>query len=200
MNSPVFKTSKLSMIAAIRYVAERTRCRDMEASLFILQALCSGDLVALAAFFEFDEIDGKYYYRGLIELNYALWYSYTPSIFLSTAKSFERFFRLPKSEGTWYHSSYWEMPMLEKKNFKICLQKRDANLKAERHLKYNWEEITFWVCRKLYDDGIPQTGGELVRIYQEICRERGLGEPDESTLKPRARRLLGIFKRELDKV
>jgi hypothetical protein len=59
--------------------------------------------------------------------------------------------------------------------------------------KFQWDDIWFRVMRHLHENGFPEHQAEMVKIFQELCRNVGLGEPDESTLKPKVRRLFKIW-------
>jgi hypothetical protein len=62
--------------------------------------------------------------------------------------------------------------------------------------KFKWDEIWFHTMAFVDEMGLPETQAALVRIVQQICAENELGEPDESTLKPKIRRLFEIFRQD----
>jgi hypothetical protein len=47
--------------------------------------------------------------------------------------------------------------------------------------------------RYLHEKGFPEHQAEMVVAIQELCRDADLAEPDESTLKPKVRRLFKIW-------
>jgi len=62
-----------------------------------------------------------------------------------------------------------------------------------RAAKFQWDDIWFRVMRYLHEKGLPEHQAEMVVAIQELCRDADLGEPDESTLKPKVRRLFKIW-------
>jgi hypothetical protein len=62
-----------------------------------------------------------------------------------------------------------------------------------RPAKFQWDDIWFRLMRYLHENGFPERQAEMVAIIQELCRNARLGEPDESTLKPKVRRLFTIW-------
>jgi hypothetical protein len=59
--------------------------------------------------------------------------------------------------------------------------------------KFQWDDIWFRLMRHIHEKGFPERHSELVGIIQELCRDARLEEPDESTLKPKVRRLFEIW-------
>jgi hypothetical protein len=62
-----------------------------------------------------------------------------------------------------------------------------------RPAKFQWDDIWFRIMRYLHEKGFPEHQAEMVVAIQELCRDADLGEPDESTLKPKVRRLFKIW-------
>ncbi|MET3791807.1 hypothetical protein [Aquamicrobium terrae] len=50
-------------------------------------------------------------------------------------------------------------------------------------VKYDWDGFWVEVCRRIYEDGVPATQGELVRLMQDWFGKSGRHMPDVSTLK-----------------
>ena len=53
--------------------------------------------------------------------------------------------------------------------------------------KYDWDLIWALTARDLLEDALPQTIAELVGRIQAACRKEGIAEPDEETLRQKAR-------------
>lgn len=53
--------------------------------------------------------------------------------------------------------------------------------------EFPWHIIWALTSRDLYENGLPATIAELIRRIHAVCRENGIGEPSESTLRPLAR-------------
>jgi hypothetical protein len=60
-----------------------------------------------------------------------------------------------------------------------------------------WEEVWFRSFHDLYERGdLPKTIADLVRRIQEVCRRHNIAEPQEETLRPKARRWLQIMRED----
>jgi hypothetical protein len=59
---------------------------------------------------------------------------------------------------------------------------------------FDWERIWFLMARDLWDNGLPRTVAEMVERIQSVCRANDIKEPSEDTLRPKARRFLGIMR------
>jgi hypothetical protein len=53
--------------------------------------------------------------------------------------------------------------------------------------RFPWHVIWALTSRDLYDNGLPETIADLVRRIQAVCRENGIAEPSDATLRPLAR-------------
>jgi hypothetical protein len=59
---------------------------------------------------------------------------------------------------------------------------------------FDWERIWFLMARDLWENGLPPTVAEMVERIQSVCRANDIKEPSEDTLRPKARRFLGIMR------
>lgn len=57
--------------------------------------------------------------------------------------------------------------------------------------RYDWDGFWVEVCRRIYEDGVPETQGELVRLMLDWFGESGRCVPDTSTLKKKISPLWG---------
>ncbi len=55
--------------------------------------------------------------------------------------------------------------------------------------KYDWDAFWVEVCRRIHDEGLPETQGQLIRLMLDWFDETGCRTPDASTLKKKARPL-----------
>ena len=49
--------------------------------------------------------------------------------------------------------------------------------------RYDWDGFWVEVCRRIYEDGVPHTQGELIRLMLDWFTNTGRRIPDTSTLK-----------------
>jgi hypothetical protein len=62
-----------------------------------------------------------------------------------------------------------------------------------RPKKFDWDLIWALTCRDLIENDLPRSIAELIRRTQAACREAGIAEPNELTLRPKARVWIDIL-------
>jgi hypothetical protein len=63
---------------------------------------------------------------------------------------------------------------------------------------YHWDEIWIATCLMIHEEGMPNNITRLVERMQDACRKRGIPEPDEKTLRPKAAALFYAFRDDRD--
>ena len=70
------------------------------------------------------------------------------------------------------------------------------DVKGQAAARSSDEGLKIWptTCATVYRDAIPETVAAMIDLMQRACRERGIDEPADETLKPHARRLLEFMR------
>ncbi len=59
--------------------------------------------------------------------------------------------------------------------------------------KFDWDGFWIEVSRRIHDDGIPKTQGEMIRYLLDWFDQNGKTTPDQSTIKKKISRLWKSF-------